>query len=240
VNALDCSIVYEAVNTGSGTREIIGLTRANGIWSDRVLNDVNSLYNCFNEKPVVTYVRDNIITAWQSEYDATCQVPPTPLTPFLNDLDIIVRQCNFSGTPLHSSYSVANDYFDGDQIIPSLAGRFMSNAGSASNTFYFWFDDHLSELSFKDRFYSSTSLKTSIDELEELNVTVYPNPVVDELYIQSEEAIEQVIVQDVNGREISISSENFQTLDFKSIDSGVYFVTIKTTTSKTKTVKIIK
>ena len=151
-----------------------------------------------------------------------------------------LNNIKFSGTPLNSSYSVANHNFDGDQIIPSLAGRFMSNAGSTSNTFYFWFNDHLSELSFKDRFYSSTSLKTGIDELEGLNIKVYPNPVIDELYIQSDETIEQVIVQDVNGREISISSENFQTLDFKSVDSGVYFVTFQTITSKSKTVKIIK
>ena len=151
-----------------------------------------------------------------------------------------LNNIKFSGTPLNSSYSVANDNFDGDQIIPSLAGRYMSNAGTNTSTFYFWFDDHSDDLAYKDRFYSSTSLKTGIDELEEFNISVYPNPVVDELYIQSDETIEQVIVQDVNGREISISSENFQTLDFKSMDSGVYFVTFQTITSKSKTVKIIK
>jgi hypothetical protein len=58
---------------------------------------------------------------------------------------------------------------------------------------------------------------------------IYPNPVADKLYIESEMNIEEIRIFDAMGRcqDIEMSSSQFVTLDLSDLNSGVYFVRIK-------------
>ena len=69
--------------------------------------------------------------------------------------------------------------------------------------------------------------------LEELSssLNVYPNPVNDKLYIETDAEIEEAIVYDVFGRQHDNKTTRQQgnmTVDVSNLDAGVYFVKIKT------------
>lgn len=67
----------------------------------------------------------------------------------------------------------------------------------------------------------------SISEVENANVTLYPNPVSSILHIEAQ-GIQEVNVIDVNGRTV-MSTQNTNTIDMSNLASGVYFVRVITT-----------
>ena len=72
-----------------------------------------------------------------------------------------------------------------------------------------------------------------IDGVEELtSFRIYPNPVNDRLYIKAEVEIEEVVVYDVYGRQqvnkTTRQQDNEMTVDVSELNSGIYFVRIKT------------
>ena len=69
------------------------------------------------------------------------------------------------------------------------------------------------------------------DGIEEMisSFNVYPNPVDDKLYIETEVEIEEVIVYDVYGRQQIAVSGQQSAVSVANLNSGVYFVMIKTT-----------
>ena len=71
------------------------------------------------------------------------------------------------------------------------------------------------------------------DAVEELNASfnIYPNPVEDRLYIETETEIEEVVVYDIFGRHQVAETPSLQgnlTIDVSDFASGVYFIQIKT------------
>ena len=69
--------------------------------------------------------------------------------------------------------------------------------------------------------------------LEEISssINIYPNPVKDKLYIETDVEIEDVVVYDVFGRQQDNKTTQQQdnvTIDVSKLDAGVYFVKIKT------------
>ncbi|MEH6536450.1 MAG: FG-GAP-like repeat-containing protein [Psychroserpens sp.] len=82
----------------------------------------------------------------------------------------------------------------------------------------------------------------SIDE-NQLNTThLFPNPVKDILFLQSNESLQSVTVFDVLGKKVKsfkpkLNSYNF---DVSSLTNGVYFVNILSSTNKRQTFKMIK
>ena len=72
------------------------------------------------------------------------------------------------------------------------------------------------------------------DAIEELNASfnVYPNPVKDRLHIETETEIEEVVIYDIYGRVQNLSNSATQQLnnsiDVTGLNSGVYFIQIKT------------
>ena len=75
--------------------------------------------------------------------------------------------------------------------------------------------------------------KTKGEGIEELAsaFSIYPNPVNDKLYIETEVEIEEVVVYDVYGRHQVIETPSHQevmTVEVSNLNSGVYFVMIKT------------
>ena len=68
-----------------------------------------------------------------------------------------------------------------------------------------------------------------IDGEEELtSFRIYPNPVNDMLYIVTEVEVEEVVVYDVYGRQQSTVNRQQSIVDVSKLNSGIYFVRIKT------------
>ena len=76
----------------------------------------------------------------------------------------------------------------------------------------------------------------SIEELSS-SINVYPNPVNNIIYIETEFKVEEVIVNDVYGRRQDTESPSHQTIDVSNLTSGVYFM--KVATSEGEVVKRI-
>ena len=73
---------------------------------------------------------------------------------------------------------------------------------------------------------------TNITNIEHHKLEIHPNPVNDKLYIEAETEIEEVVVYDVYGRIQNLRNSEDQNLrtsvDVTNLNSGVYFVKIKT------------
>ena len=72
---------------------------------------------------------------------------------------------------------------------------------------------------------------TGIEDNFTNNISIYPNPVKDRLYIETESEIEEVIVYDIYGRHQVTESPSHQemiSIDISNLTSGVYFVKINT------------
>ena len=61
------------------------------------------------------------------------------------------------------------------------------------------------------------------------NLTIYPNPANDKIFIKTELEVEDVIVYDVYGRQLSTAKgQQSSTIDVSDLSKGVYFVNVKT------------
>ena len=72
---------------------------------------------------------------------------------------------------------------------------------------------------------------TGIEDKFTNNVSIYPNPAKDRLYIETESEIEEVIVYDIYGRHQVTETPSHQemiSIDISNLNSGVYFVKINT------------
>ena len=69
----------------------------------------------------------------------------------------------------------------------------------------------------------------SIEELSSA-INVYPNPVSDKLYIETETVVKEVVIYDVYGRQQELSAVSGQqsVIDVANLNSGVYFVKVVT------------
>ena len=73
------------------------------------------------------------------------------------------------------------------------------------------------------------------------HISVYPNPAQQTLYIQSEEAGEQVSIYDISGRMLLTMGHaplSNQGIDISTLAKGIYIIKVKTTTGET-TKKIV-
>ena len=72
--------------------------------------------------------------------------------------------------------------------------------------------------------------ETSLTE-QDITFNIYPNPVNDKLNIVTEAEVEEVVVYDIDGRHQVTKSPSLQgdlTIDVSELNSGIYFVEIKT------------
>jgi len=83
---------------------------------------------------------------------------------------------------------------------------------------------------------------TAVANLNVSPLTIYPNPIVDKLNFSGSDNIDKVSIHSLSGQLIlSVSSlSNKSSVDVKSLNSGVYFVSIDYITGKKLTEKIIK
>ena len=75
------------------------------------------------------------------------------------------------------------------------------------------------------------------------NVSIYPNPTSGQLTVNSNEAIESVIIYDLSGRIVEMQNINAETtahLNVAHLNSGIYFIKTQLLNNQTKTSKFIK
>ena len=67
-------------------------------------------------------------------------------------------------------------------------------------------------------------------EVAENDFVIYPNPVNDRLYIETETEVKEVVVYDIFGRrqELSAVSHQLSAIDVSNLNSGIYFVKVVT------------
>ena len=85
----------------------------------------------------------------------------------------------------------------------------------------------LKQLSFMDSLYFEmpSYLSTSVENRDDMEVFIYPNPATDILEIKTDLRVLQVKILDINGR-VVIESENNDRIDIKHLISGIYFLKI--------------
>ena len=71
---------------------------------------------------------------------------------------------------------------------------------------------------------------TGIEDNFANNVSIYPNPAKDRLYIETESEIEDIVVFDIYGRrqQTTVNGQQTLSIDISNLNSGVYFVKITT------------
>ena len=104
--------------------------------------------------------------------------------------------------------------FDGAEI-------YRADTGSLNKMF---------ELSFLNYEVNCDTSTTNINDTEQSSSPhIYPNPMNDRLYIETETKIEEVVIYDVYGRQQStVNGQQSLSIDMSDLNSGVYFVKIYT------------
>ena len=88
---------------------------------------------------------------------------------------------------------------------------------------------------------TSISCVLGMDELDDNNFIIYPNPVLNDLVISTDETHEAVLITDITGKMIFQSNIQAKTtkVDLSSIQSGVYILQMKMN-RRTSTKRFIK
>jgi len=80
----------------------------------------------------------------------------------------------------------------------------------------------------ESNFNLNTCLSLSTDNLLNNNITIYPNPVIDLININTSLTILEVEIYDVLGKRLNYIKVNNRKIDVSSVNSGVYILKIKT------------
>ena len=79
---------------------------------------------------------------------------------------------------------------------------------------------------------------SSVENITQQDITVYPNPVSNILNIESPNAISEIVLFNLNGKQIHSSS--LEKIDLSPLDSGIYLLKVKTQSGNSFTKRIIK
>ncbi|RIA09310.1 putative secreted protein (Por secretion system target) [Flavobacteriaceae bacterium MAR_2010_72] len=169
----------------------------------------------------------------------------TPITANSNQsmarvYSLAMNSADFQGTMVFNyEDSDENGILDGDAVLEvKQAGQWMSYAdsdgvdNSVTHTF-------ASAIQFTDVTVSSSSATLTVNPVsDKLFVKVYPNPVVNEVHIVHQDAIEVILFNQL-GQEVLKTSE--KTIDFSNLSKGLYILQVNNSNNtNSNNFKIIK
>jgi len=79
----------------------------------------------------------------------------------------------------------------------------------------------------------------SVPEFEVANISVFPNPFIDTIQIESDVELKSVQLIDILGQDIPMPLQSDMSMDVSSLSSGVYFLKLKTN-SETQVLRLVK
>jgi len=113
-------------------------------------------------------------------------------------------------------------------------------AGNPAVTISFINRGYFGQLLYIDDFRVMETSTTGIEELNDFNFSVVPNPATDQIHIRTATAkIHTVVIRDISGRTVKIieALDNYDTtIDIASLSNGMYFVVV----NEQKVVKLVK
>ena len=231
VDATSIALSWTAGENASGYnvyRDGVKVGDATGVvYVDR--NLIQGTQYCYTVKSVRGLVESeasNQACATTDGVKPTPPVAPTNLT--VTALSTSSVKLAWGSVGNASSYNV----YQGDEMIASTELPSYTIEGLEYNTEYCFTVTALNENGESAKSAEACG-KTKGEGIEELAsaFSIYPNPVNDKLYIETEVEIEEVVVYDVYGRQQVIETPSHQevmTVEVSNLNSGVYFVMIKT------------
>lgn len=124
-------------------------------------------------------------------------------------------------------------------------GGGLSKVTETANKYYGWIRVNINtnsggyEVTVKEMGYESTAnkkikageglnLDVAAISAEEIGLQVYPNPVINQFTISTNEEVESIVIKNIAGLEIITTSGNENNLSLADAPSGIYFIEIKT------------
>lgn len=110
-------------------------------------------------------------------------------------------------------------------------------------TFAFWNKGGYARNVYVDNIYAyKKENPVSIISDKAVELSVYPNPVVDKVFVESVEDINSIEVFNSIGKRLKVQRENNSQseIDFSSLDNGVYYLRISLANGNVVTEKILK
>lgn len=100
--------------------------------------------------------------------------------------------------------------FDGDGDYDLMVGQYTYNYGSYQHSSFMYFEN--------------TDLNLSIDNNQEIDLQLYPNPTTNVLNIETELNIEKVEIFDMQGKMVQKLNPESKTIDVSDFKSGLYYL----------------
>ena len=157
------------------------------------------------------------------------ETPSVPQNLSANTLDARSISLSWTSAPNATSYNV----YLGTEKLANVTTTYYLAEELEPNTEYCFTIAAANSISESEK--SAEACAKTLDNvgLEELSssINIYPNPVNNKLYIETDVEIEDVVVYDVFGRQQDNKTTRQQgnaTIDVSKLDAGVYFVKIKT------------
>jgi hypothetical protein len=146
-----------------------------------------------------------------------------------------------------SSFIFLSWWAQSQKISPVL----MSSSGGytkTENTSFHWAIGELavsnyqnSSIKLNEGFFQGNVYVTLSENTSLLNISVYPNPTIDILYLYDpENQIQLVTFTDLNGRDILNSMVNLYEIGLRELQSGIYILKIRLKTNRIVDYKIVK
>jgi hypothetical protein len=254
----DWAVVAQTPNSSSGGNEIHGFVKHWGnpvntapfVYNDGSLafGTPNDISRFQNDYPVISYVGDYIFILWHVDPSGYSVSDP-------DDQDIIgvrMEMDGFSFSNLSEYYFIVNNAHRGDQMAPSISGRFAKNSNKYLAAFY---NNYTGASNGKDLYYKQKVYNSSYTTLFRLGTTnpniepsIFPTPFNDELKItlpKIDNSGYSITITDKLGKQY-FKNENLRELNFtwkpsNEISSGIYFIKIvNNQTGESTTQKISK
>jgi hypothetical protein len=184
-----------------------------------------------NRKPVISYCGDVIVVAWEMNEAGTGFGGG-------NQNDVLVWRLNWGGTHWAiNNYSRVNVSTTGNQVIPSVSGRYTTGGATASDCYYLFVDQNANDVLFKGSYYHNINLrpvasgsmeyKKQVLTNDQEQVHLFPNPASDLLTIQGISQGVSIEILDRLGRQVLLMQCNGtleQILLPENMPSGNYAV----------------